>query len=269
MIKIFKILILTAVSILIVYCSSSTGPEPDTRTELEKLLDQTPRIDREAELAAMWLSDDLVAPESLYLAVRDGYSRIRSKYSNDIPMVEEATFFYNRDVSAIRIFMTAEGLSEIRSGSYTAWDSLNEMLNLNGIDTSGIMYTSYSGVKLLFNGRLNPDRLEEYYDTLENVEYANRLLIYTIWDDPQNFLPWIVDGKLAFLVSTPIFGQMEFPDNQFWYFKYIDGDYEYIGTFESTDSDYPDWWDEIKCAHINFNNYRMNYCDSISDLQGD
>jgi len=256
-------------SVIIMHCSSSTGPEPDNRTELEKLLELTPRIDREAELAAMWLSDELVAPESLYLAIRDGYSQIRSKYSQTIPKVEEAVFFYNRDVSTIRFYMTDEGLDEIRNGTYTSWDSLNEIFSLIEIDTSGILFTNYNSVKLIFNGRLNPDRLVEYYDSLDGLEYATRSLIYTLFGSPQNFLPWIVDDKLVFLVNTPEVFPMEGDGNHFWYFKYVDDNYELIGDFSVADSIWPEWWDEIRCAHINFNYYSMDYCDSIDYLYGE
>ena len=266
--KLITMIIILAGSILLMHCSSSTGPEPDNRTELEKLLDLSPRIDREAELAAMWLSDDLVAPESLYLAIRDGYSRIRSKYGQEIPKVEEATFFYNRKPSKIELYMTDEAKQQIRNGTYTAWDSLNEILPLFEIDTQDITYGALNIIYLKFDKLLNPDRLLEYYANLEGIKWIYREIYTSIWDDPQNFLPWIVDGKLAFLVSTPILGEMGVPDNQFWYFKYTEGDYEYIGTFESTDSIWPDWWDEIKCAHINFNRFSMNYCDSIADLGG-
>ena len=270
MIKIFKILILTAVGILLVHCSSSTGPEPDTRTELEKLLDQSPRIDREAELAAMWLSDDLVAPESLYLAVRDGYSRIRSKYSNTIPKVEETVFLYNRGISKIKLYMTDEAREQIRNGTYTSWDSLNELLPLINIDTLNISYQSVNCVELHFDKRLNPDRLAEYFTDLDGVSSVSRDIYYSPWNVPQNFLPWIVDGKLTFLVNTPIIGPITgIPYNHFWYFKTVDNDFEFIGDFETTDSIWPDWWDEIHCAHHNFTNYSMNYCDSIAELQGD
>ena len=257
-IRTLAVIILGLVACLL-QCSSSTGPKDDPNSAFQKLLDLTPRPDREAELAALWLSGELVAPESLYLQIRDAYSQIRSDYA-DVPLVSRGIEFAMREVEGnLIIDLNADAIARIRAGVFTEFDSLNTLLRIERVDTSGLSGSIYPHVKIYFKGRLHPRRLIEMYSQLDGVLYADT---YRTQPPMSNFYPWYVDGELVFLLyymGSPSFIMID--GEQYCYFKPDGNGYNLVGTFILKDLEIPEWWDEIKYAHCAFMGYDDEVCD--------
>ena len=257
--KIPVLILLISISALLLFCSKITDfGDTDGLSELERLLEQTPRADKEAELAALWLSDELLAPESLYQEIRDGLSIIRSNYGiweNFNPF--SLHFQYNLVESMIFIRFTDSIVAQIRQGTYTGWDSLNTLYRVIEIDTS--WFSFIGSVKLYFKGRLNPEILARHYRQLDGVVGAEASSYGGDWS---NVYPWIVDGKLAFLFRQA-WGDCpcgcEY--SHFWYFKKENGSYEFVGDFNSAiDSLAPEWWQKVKWAYCKFRYIPDEYC---------
>lgn len=239
-------------------------------SELKRQLEQTPRPDKEAELAALWLSDEIVAPESLYQQIRDGLSIIRSEYSDwDAHKIDPygkfdpygMHFRYRVEESRIKIGFTDSIVAQIRRGSYTEWDSLNALYRVTEIDTSwfGKINPNTGSVHLKFKGRLNPDSLVHYYSRLDGI---NWIQIIPVPGDFSNVFPWFVNHKLAFLFrdawgDCPA-GCMY---SRFWYFKTEYTAFKFIGNFTASyDSIAPQWWQEIKHAYCKFRGHSSETC---------
>jgi hypothetical protein len=250
---------LISIFALFLFCGKITDfADTDGLSELERLLEQTPRADKEAELAAIWLSDELLAPESLYQEIRDGLSIIRSEYENGEVLNPYGMYFqYNLVESRVHVEFSDSIITQIRQGTYTGWDSLNTLYRMTEIDTSWFSFIDW--VTLDFKGRLNPEILARYYGQLDGVIGAEASSYGGDWS---NIYPWIVDGQLVFLFRRA-WGDCpcgcEY--SHLWYFKKENGSYKLIGDFNSSiDSLAPPWWQEVKQAFCKFRYIPEEYC---------
>ena len=215
--NILVIIILLAGSLFILHCSSSTGPEDNGEAELQKLLDLTPRIDREAELAALWLSGDLVAPESLYLQIRDAFSQIRSEYYYFFLIARRVGFELREEESHLILHLNSAGVDLIRGGNYSDFNELNQNLHAVNIDTSNINNSEDPYIEIYFEGCLHPERLREYYQDLDGIIAAEAP---DNGDPGSNFYPWYVEGELTFLLYNSGYpGYVDYKYEQYYYFK--------------------------------------------------
>lgn len=243
----------------IVNCGDSDSPtEPsDPTAELRELISQTPRADEEAEMAALWMCGELVAPESLYVQVRRGLKMVRQQFHDSITAVSEIKFTHPWSLKLIMPYLNSAGMAAYRAGDHREIDSLTELLNGEVLDTS---YVTYPGdllapwfiVGIEFPGILNIDSVGKMYSELSAVEAINR---YFGMYDYSNLYPWqLPDGRLT-LLFREAWGDCPTGCiySHYWYFR-IDGDsIDYVGDYlVDYSTPWPDWWDEAKAGYEEF-----------------
>jgi hypothetical protein len=223
---------------------SPTRP-PDKPPEWE-----TPRENREAEEAALWLSDSLVAPEWLYNAILNDLAAIRAEYRDSIPQVN-ITFIPPWVSGKIWVSVTDEAKEKIRRGQYHELDSLNSVFHLTEIDTS---FRIGNFVYLTFEGRFHPERLAELYKQVSSIDYAGASRLIGDWS---NVYPWVTLNGLSYLFRE---GWGDCPagciQSCYWYFKVTSSGIDYIGSWCMTSGQppgfEPDWWWEARIAYLYF-----------------
>lgn len=143
----------------------------------------TPRPDQQAEEIALWLSGSLVAPEYLYLEVLDGLEAVRQAYGDLVPDVVDLPFKPPWFVSTVEVWLTPEAVEEYERGEYHDLDSLNASYRM-----SELRRYSQDWFWLVFEGRLNPERLAEIYREVESVANAEapRILHHGSY-----LVPWV------------------------------------------------------------------------------
>jgi len=161
-------------------CTRGSWPESED-------VSVTPRPDQQAEEIALWLSGSLVAPECLYLAVQDGLAEVRQAYGDMLTDVVALPFKPPWFVSTIEVRFTAEAVEEYESGEYHDLDSLNASYRL-----SEMRRYTYNMFWLVFEGRLNPERLAEVYGEVESVANAEAPRIR---HHGSYLVPWVSDGE--------------------------------------------------------------------------
>ena len=260
-----SVVLLILVVLLAVACEKrrTTEPDPGFSPPDEEInpLDLTPRENAEAEEAALWLSNEIVAPQDLYEKVLKGFNLLRGKYADSIPEVN-IPFKFPTGTNGILMGIDSLAAGLIRSGIYDAWDSLNAYYRSFQIDTSDWSYGNsfIFYVTISFEGRLNTYRLCDLYEKLPGVIWASAGGYVGDW--PCTY-PWIDSTvNLTFLVRNawgdcPAGCIM----SHYYYFKMKSGDIDYIGDWEfSYPLSPPEWWDEAKVA---FETYRFYPSDPI------
>jgi hypothetical protein len=219
-------------------------------------LDLTPRENAEAEWIALWLSGELVAPESLYVKVLDSRTKLLEQYIDSIPEVA-IEFDYPVFKSDIRLYFSDSAKSLIRSGDYHVWDSLNNYFKVVEIDT--IAFSSLYSARLSFSGRLNPSILCSEYISLPGVSkiYPE----YSLIGDRPGMYPWIIDNYMTFLVRDA-WGDCPSgcAQSHLFYFKESDDGIDFIGDWYRPPDDEPAWWEEAKIAWYEYAMYHSNFC---------
>jgi hypothetical protein len=227
-------------------CDTSQPYRPQDQSKVDKPI--TPKENREAEEAALWLSGELYAPDALYKTIKNGLAAIRQTYLDSIPnlTIEFQAWWIP---SKIGIHVTEEVRRMILQGLPNPVDSLNRIFGATRMDTFRLNVGVFTIV--YFEGRLHPLRLAEIYKELDGVTKAYR---DAWWGDYSNVYPWSVDNKMTYLFR---WGYGDCPCgcacSQFWYFRRCDGATEYLGTFGTCPRmEEPDWWDEAKAAYEQF-----------------
>lgn len=243
-------------------CGDSDLPtEPSDPTErLRELIAQTPRADEEAEMAALWMCGELVAPESAYVQIREGLKMVRTQYRDSIPKVTEINFSHPWSQKLIMPYLNSAGMAAYRAGDHRDIDSLTELLNGEVLDTS---YVTFPGnlvdpwfiVRIKFPGMLNIDSVGKMYSELSAVQSINH---YFGMFDYSNVYPWrLPDGRLTLLFrdawgdcpSGCIF-------SHYWYFRIAGDSVEYVGDYlVDYVTPWPDWWDEAKAGYEEFRRF--------------
>ena len=228
---------------------------------LKDQLSQTPRNNAEAEWAALWLSDALVAPESLYVQIRDDLAQLRQMYRDSIHELREIEFVPHIYPTTIDLLLTDSAFAAVRAGHYHGWDSLNQLYGLDTIEISDYADFSHT-VCLSFEKRLNADSLPEYYSLLPGVLATGSDEFGGDWS---NIYPWRVGNQMTYLVRE---GSMDCPagciEERFWYFRTNDIGIEFVGTFyrdwihELPDP--PTWWEEAKVSYCKFRHWPLGNC---------
>ena len=109
--------------------------EPGPPPTLEELLAQTPRENREAEEMALWLSDDLVAPEGLYLRLLGKLELLRTQWNEDYPHIDRIEFSYPTLPSHLTLGLTEDGVEKFRGDMFYQLDSLNVLFRIVDLDS--------------------------------------------------------------------------------------------------------------------------------------
>ena len=114
-------------------CDRPSSPEglliPDQKLAVSQEENQ------EAELAALWLSGELYAPDELYEELLFGYTEVRSQFGDSIPKLNEIEFSPLWRWYAFNVKFTESAVREMRAGEYTDLDSLNTLFGIADIDT--------------------------------------------------------------------------------------------------------------------------------------
>ncbi len=181
--KLITILIMTAL-LLWLNCGddrlTKPAPEPETAWDLTPLEDET------AELMALWLSDELVAPMDLYYQIKSDLDTIRSQFADSLERWDdelevsqypigpdwEIGFrlpWYHSQV-IVKIKDTAT-LRLITTGGHHEWNKMMDSLRVVNVTESGFGLF----VHAYFLGRLNPGGLRRHIDGLDGVEGTARL----------------------------------------------------------------------------------------------
>ncbi|HEX5132782.1 MAG TPA: hypothetical protein VFX92_09875 [Candidatus Krumholzibacteria bacterium] len=243
----FRMLIPLAALALVASCGDedrATNPPPP---QDQSTIDDTPRENREAEVAALWMAGELFAPGKLYEELRDDLSAIRDEYLDSIPETA-IQFFPPWVVTQLIILPDNATWDKIRGGEPNPVDSLNVIFHATGLDT---LRFSWLWGLISYEGRLHPQRLAEIYAAQPGVIVAEPNGYGGDWD---NMYPWKHDGHMTYLFRS---GYGDCPAgcifSDFWYFRRVDGHTEYVGAY-STENDpmAPDWWDEAKTAYDRF-----------------
>jgi hypothetical protein len=109
-------LVLILLSCLACSCSQSTKYEN---------IGLTPWANEEAELMALCLSGELVAPACLYRQVLNDLAAIRFVFSDDFKPINHITFMPPWIVSCLIIGFDDNTAQKVANGEYHAWDELN------------------------------------------------------------------------------------------------------------------------------------------------
>jgi len=145
----------------------------------------TPRSNREAEEAALWLSGSLVAPPPLYSRIQEDLLTIRQTYGERFPRLNTLFFRSEWASSELIVLLSDEAKEEFLRGEYHDLDSLNSEFGLVSMDS---LFSSL--FTLRFAGRFHPVRLAEIYGEVESVVFAVPNWFY---GDFPNVYPWRED----------------------------------------------------------------------------
>ncbi len=239
------------------YFTTEYVPEYNPPEEKIDPLDLTPREHAEAEWAALYLSNEMTASDSLYNHVLSGIYYLLERYSDSIPEAK-IRFSYPTFKSDLTLSFTDSAKIKIRAGEYHAWDSLNEFYRVSVIDTIKLMNMYLATIR--FTGRLNPSLLCEKYNALPgvwNVSPAYSL----IGDGPMKYVD-IKYGQLRFLIRNawgdcPA-GCMA---SHYFYFRQSNTGLDFVGDWNPQEIENPPvWWDEVKLLKQDYDQYYNYFC---------
>lgn len=224
-------------------CEDSEGPhggDPRFYTIIDSLEEAN-----ESEAAALWLSGELTAPDTLRENLLSGYRSIRNKYREKIPQLDEVIFVPPWVPGELLIELSESAVRALRLGEYHDLDSLNTLYGVVEIDTNLLDFIGW--VYLKFEDSLHPKRLAEYYGEIESVEDTSPNSYVGGGND--NY-PWLIHNGISCLFKK---GWGDCPagciNNRFWYFKVYEDHVDYIGTFVKPADPYPSWWNEARVAY--------------------
>ena len=235
MINVWRIpLMLILSSCLVISCSKLASNEGS------KL---TPKDNAEAELIALCLSGNLVAPDSLYKQVLSHLATIRSTFGNNYECLNRITFVPPWRVGRLIIGLDDTTAQKVANAEYQAWDELNKKYQVTKINT-GLLEFIGSTV-LYFKGRLHPCRLAELYADLPGVRHAEPN--GRIGDSP-NIYPRQTGDGITYLFRD---AWGDCPSgciySEYWYFVFEEKQPILIGHWAPhEDPQEPDWWNEAK-----------------------
>jgi hypothetical protein len=217
---------------LVASCSNPFGKQ-DT--------DFTPKDNEEAELIALYLSEELIAPNSLYNQVLKNLAAIRSTFGDDFEPINHISFTPPWIAGCLIIRFDDTTAQKIANDEYHAWDELNEKYQVT--DTTDI--SPLGTIALYFEGRLHPWRLAELYVNLPGVVYTE--LNYRIGDFPNIYPRQTITG-ITYLFRN---AWGDCPDgcieNEYWYFIFEGCHPIFIGHWAAYENpEEPNWWNEAK-----------------------
>jgi hypothetical protein len=212
----------------------------------------TPKDNAEAELAALWLSGDLIAPQGLYETIVSDLDSIRTEYADSTTMVS-IEFLPPWVPSELLVRFTPEGKRNVRDGEYHDLNDLNAEFGLTEMDTSSSLWRNYGSAILRFSGRKNPVVLGQSYEVLADVMWAEPNGLIGDWSC---VYPWEIEGGMSYLFRRA-WGDCPAGciNSVFWYLRVIDGEIEYVGRFQVWVDPEPEWWTEGRTAFFAYRGY--------------
>jgi len=203
--------------------------------------------DREADEAALWLSRELTSPPELYQTIHNDLVVIRGAYAGSVPKV--SVKFRPLWVPSMIILSVDDDLKQqLLAGQPTSLDYLNGVMQAIEVDTSKLEMPGLGFLVISFAGRKHSQRLAELYRTVPGVTAADPNGWYG--DGPQLY-PWrSPEGGMSYLFRDA-FGDCPAGCiySIFYYFRRVNGQTEYVGSYDRRVDAEPSWWAEAKIAY--------------------
>lgn len=228
----------------------------------------TPKPDAEAELAALWLTGDLIAPQSTYDVLTKDLATIRARYDDAIDAVS-ISFHPPWAPSQVIVGFTADAVRRIREETFFEFYALGDSFELAEIDTSRFSRPSPPWAVLSFAGRRHPERMSEAYAALEGIMWAEPNHYVGDWP---NVYPWKLGDTRTYLFRK---AAGDCPagciQSEFFYFRVTDGALapraarprstegewqassplvEFVGSFRWHVDPEPTWWKEARASYL-------------------
>jgi hypothetical protein len=246
MLKPSHILVLAVVLLcLFNSCSKSTKNETKYPDPVSPPIEGTPKENEEAELMAICLSGELIAPDSLYEQIVTDLEAIRSQFGDSIEMVNKIKFMPTWWMPNCLLINFDDTTGEkILLGEYDAWDELNLMYKVTQIKTRPVIPGFGCLVSLSFEGRFHPCHLAEQYRVLPGVMFAEP---NGIEGDGSNVYARQIGNDITYLFRLA-YGDCPAGciSSEFWYFVFNQGEPEYLGYFKLRRDPEPEWWEEAE-----------------------
>lgn len=215
-------------------CSSDSPTQPDNPPSYQPPdLSKTPRENSEAEIAAMVLSHEIVAPQWLYERIASDFDSIRARFGDSLP-VRSVHFNPIWMPSSLGAKIIASELDDSATGGRKMFDSLNQAYRMTAVDT----FTFDSGwINLSFEGILNSVCLVDIYSKVRGIKvlYPN----IHIGDNPEIYIYPVGDTFLYFFCDAWGDCPAGCIQSKFYYFRtWRDRPrhrVDYIGSYQ------PDW----------------------------
>jgi len=150
-------------------------------------LASTPRENEEAEEAALWFSGELVAPDSAYYMLLGHFRDIRDDLGDQVAELRDTPFRLPWDSQALTVKITENALQRFEAGEFTDLDSLNTLFGVTKMQAM----SGDPRLHLRFEGRYNPYRLAEVYESVACVEDAKRIYLLRSPSEMGNLIPWV------------------------------------------------------------------------------
>jgi len=228
---------------------SGRGTNPDDN-EVNPAIHE-PFANEEAELLALIMSGELCAPKNLYDQVNDNLLTIRDRWGDSITYLRSIQYRPFWSPSYLGLGVDDDALTDMKAGTYSAWDSLNEYFHLDQVVIPHSEYSDDRYAALSFVPRLDPRRLTAAYAGLPGLRWVQPNAPAGDWS--------CIYGGLHGATATYLFRHAwgDCPSgclgSEFWYFRADDDSVAYIGNWTySSDTTRPEWWSE---ARTNWGDY--------------
>jgi hypothetical protein len=129
----------------------------------------TPRDNKEAEEAAIWLSESLVAPQDLYDRIAHDLDLIRATYGDDIESLRQIHFTPHLNSSAMWVELMPQALYRYTQGEFHDLDSLNTYFKVREI----LDHSDRGMLAFIFEGRYDTHQLAQIYTDTQSVIIAD------------------------------------------------------------------------------------------------
>jgi hypothetical protein len=255
---------LIALAALAITCDSDiptqTGNQPNNQPPD---LTVTPRENSEAEIAAMMLSHEIIAPQWLYERIRADFDSIRVRFGDSLP-VRSIKFIPLWKPGSIGAEIILSVLDDSTTGGRRMFDSLGKVYRMDDIGT----FTGDSVYATLnFVGILNSVCLVDIFSKVpgmrilySNVYAGDHSEIY-IWPNGREFLYFFREAW-GDCPAGCIY-------SKYHYFRsvhsWLQQRFEYVGSYQR---DYrhselaPPWYDTAKMARDTTKYWKIWYADS-------
>lgn len=244
-----KAILITVISYLLLFslliaCESDkkvVAPE-ESGAELTYTADDT----IEAQALACWFTADLVATDSLFSELLYSINYLRHVHGDSFSVLNENRFMAPWHIGELIVGFDAVTAALVHNHQYTGWDSLEEYLRPDSI----LEYPDRLGIALLgFDELYNPRRLADIYEELPGVVYSEPNAIGFITEATFPIFPGWIDEEMSYVFVHDYL----YLASRYSYFKYINTEPQYIGTYDLLTSEpAPDWWAEAQLSIDNF-----------------
>jgi hypothetical protein len=196
----------------------------------------------EAQSMAVWISGEIRPPASLTRRIDRHLTLIRTRYEDEIESLGEIRFRPAWLPGSILLGLDEASRTEVASGTYNSWDTLNELYGATfRYHTGSLMARGF--VEIRSTEILHSGRLAAEYRTLPGVRYShpNNLV-----GDGSNIYPGLEGSRARYLFRK---GGGDCPsgctENEYWYFIMDDEKVAYVGSWNDQ-TPLPSWWPEAR-----------------------